>query len=80
MADAVQQYECSGGRITEPYQVGKDPLSSDTHKLGIRHTAFTEKYPSFRDTFSKLVNQDSTVFEQSLKYYLDITRRISSTM
>ncbi len=31
-ADAVQHYQQQGGQLTDPYQVGKDPLDSSAHK------------------------------------------------
>ena len=30
------------GRLTDPYQVGNDPLNGNSHKIVIRHTDFTE--------------------------------------
>ena len=73
--DIVQQYEQHGGHLTDPWQVGKDPLEGNSYKNGIRHIAFTEKFRDFRLIFSKLVNGDSSMFTHGLKFYLDITRR-----
>jgi len=77
--DAVQQYQQQGGQLTDPWQVGKDPLDGNAYKYGVRHEAFLKKYPSFQDIFSKLVNGDQTTFKHALKFYIDITHRISST-
>lgn len=77
--DAVQLYHQRGGQLTDPYAVGRDPLEADAHKLGIRHEAFYEKYPTFQDVFSRLVNGDSRVFKNALKFYISITRRLSLT-
>ena len=76
--DAVQRYQ-QGGQLTDPWQVGKDPLEGNAYKYGIRQEAFLEKYPSFQNIFSKLVNGDKTTFKQALKFYIDITHRISSS-
>lgn len=77
--DAVQWYQQQGGQLTDPWQVGKDPLEGNAYKYGVRQEAFLEKYPSFQNIFSKLVNGDETTFKQALKFYIDITHRISSS-
>ena len=77
--DAVQLYQQQGGYLRDPYQAGTDPLDGDAYRLGVRHEAFVEKYPSFQDIFSRLVNNDSTVFQKALKFYIDITFRIASS-
>ena len=74
---AVQLYHQNGGRLTDPEPFGKDPLSSDTAKAALRESAFNEKYPSFSPIFSQLVNGDSKLFEAALKFYVDITYRLS---
>ena len=51
--EAVQQYQRQEGQLTDPWQVGKDPLEGNACKYGVRQTAFSEKYPSFQDIFSK---------------------------
>ena len=78
-ADAVQNYQQHGGQLTDPYQVGKDPLDSNAYKYGVRHESFFEQYHSFQGIFSKLVNGDCSTFKHALKFYIDITRQISST-
>ena len=77
--EAVQRYQQQGGQLTDPWQVGKDPLEGNAYKYGVRQEAFLEKYSSFQSIFSKLVNGDQTTFKQALKFYIDITHRISST-
>lgn len=80
VADAVQQYQQQGGHLTDPYHVGRDPLEGDAYKLGVRQQAFSEKYPSFHNIFSKLVNGDSSTFKHALSFYISVTRRISSSV
>ena len=80
VADAVRQYQQQGGHLTDPYNVGKDPLEGDTSKSRVRQEAFSDKYPSFLEIFSKLVNGDSSTFRHALSFYIDITRRISSSV
>lgn len=75
--DAVQLYEQQEGQLWDPYQVGSDPLKGNAYKYGVRQEAFLEKYPSFQEIFSKLVNGDSTTFRDALKFYIDITHRVS---
>ena len=80
VANAVQQYQQQGGHLTDPYQVGRDPLEGNAYKLRVRQEAFSEKYPSFHDILSKSVNGDSSPFKHALSYYISITRRISSSV
>ena len=77
--EAVQRYQQQGGQLTNPWQMGKDPLEGNAYKYGVRQEVFLEKYSSFQSTFSKLVNGDQTTFKQALKFYIDITHHISST-
>ena len=44
----------------------------------MRHETFLEKYPSFQDIFSKLINGDQSTFNK-LEVDVDIMHRISST-
>ena len=55
-ADAIQQHNQLVSQLTDPYQVGKDPLDGNAYKYGVRHEAFSQKYPTFQDIFSTLVN------------------------
>ena len=34
--EAVQQYQRQGGQLTDPWQVGKDPLEGNAYKYGVR--------------------------------------------
>ena len=72
---AVQLYQQQGGHLTDPHEVGRDPLIGNTDKWEMRHQAICEIYPSFDDIFTKTINND---FNNALKFYIDITRRISS--
>ena len=75
-ADAVQLYQ-QHGQLTEPYDVGSDPLIGDTNKIQLRKEAFVQQYPSFKTIFSKLVNGDSSSFKLGLKFFINITRRLA---
>ena len=77
--EAVHQYGQNGGRLTDPYQVGADPLNGNTRMSQLRSQVFSEKFPSFNDIFSRLVNGDRSSFQLALKFYIDITRRIAAT-
>ena len=76
---AVQLYEQNGGRLTEPVQFGRDPLECDAIKKTIREQAFQEKYPSLDLMFHQLVNGDTTLFQQALKFYISTTHHLSHT-
>ena len=72
---AVQSYELSGGRLSDPSMFGSDPLHGE--KQEIRNRAFHQKFPSFRLIFSSLVNGDNQPFKQALSFFIDVTRRLS---
>ena len=76
--DAVQEYQQAGGHLRDPHQVGMDPLSPAKQK--IRKQAFSERYTSFQAIFSALVNGDSTMFRNALRFYIDVTYRLSSSL
>ena len=40
VANAVQQYQ-QGGHLTDPYQVGRDPLEGNAYKLRVRQEALS---------------------------------------
>ena len=46
VADAVQQYQQQGGHLTNPYQVGRDPLEGNAYKLRVR-SFFLRNIPRF---------------------------------
>ena len=74
---AVQLYEQAGGRIRELSQFGQDPIADNATKCDLRKQAFTDTYPSFEAIFSNLVNGNSLPFKSALKFYIDITRRLT---
>ena len=49
--DAVQRYQQQGGQLTDPWQVGKDPLEGNAYKYGIRQEAFFGKISLFSEYF-----------------------------
>ena len=75
-SQAVQIYTSSGGVLTEPYQFGIDPIACVGKKL-IRHTSFTQKFPSFDHIFHEVVNGNSSPFKNALIFFIDITKRLS---
>ena len=76
---AVAMYNQEGGNLSDGARFGHDPLSGHSNKMSIRHQAFTERYPSFEDIFHQLVNSNSTLFKEALKFYLDVTYRLSKS-
>lgn len=78
-AAAITMYNQEDGNISDGAQFGYDPLTGHTNKISIRHQAFTERYSSFEDIFHQLVNSNSTLFKEALKFYLDITYRLSKS-
>ena len=78
-ADAACLYRENGSHLTDPSSVGQDPLASCQEKCAIRGEAFTTRYPSFDHIFYQVVNEDDHLFQEALKYFIDITRRLVCT-
>ena len=76
---AVAMYNQEGGNISDRAQFGYDPLDGDANKTSIRNQAFNGRYPSFEHIFHQLVNSNSTPFKEALKFYLDVTFRLSKS-
>ena len=76
---AVAMYNQEGGNISDGAQFGYDPLDGDANKTSIRNQAFNGRYPSFEHIFHQLVNSNSTPFKEALKFYLDVTFRLSKS-
>ena len=77
---AIYMYRANGGHITEESNFGEDPLANDVDKYRIRENAFVQKFPSFEAIFHNLVNGNSIPFKNGLKYFIDITYRLSSSV
>lgn len=76
---AVAMYNQEGGNISDGAQFGYDPLDGDANKISIRNQAFNGRYSSFEHIFHQLVNSNSTPFKEALKFYLDVTFRLSKS-
>lgn len=74
---AAQQYRANGGSITDPDENITDPLCNDTTKIDRRFQSFTKKYPSFDPIFHNVVNGNKTIFIDALKFFINITYRLS---
>ena len=75
---AVQMYRDSGGSLTDPASYGDDPLAENDNKKQIRERCFGERF-SLETVFHKLVNGDSSPFREAILFYIDVTRRLSSS-
>jgi len=78
-ADAVHLYQQNGGHLTEESNVGQDPLANDPQKCAIREAAFVSRYPSFDPMFHQIVNGNDHLFQEGLKYFIDMTYRLACT-
>ena len=76
---AVQMYRDNVGRLTDPAPFGNDPLANNHEKKRIREASFRARYPSYEDIFHQLVNGIATPFKHTLVFYIDITKRLSSS-
>ena len=76
-AEAILLYQGEGGRISDGASFGQDPLYGDVDKCTIRQQSFSASYPSFDPIFHQLVNSDASLFINGLKFFIDITYRLS---
>ena len=65
---AIQLYESSGGRLSDPTPFGTDPIDGDRREM--RDQAFRRKYPSIDSIFHRLVNGESLIFKQALLFLI----------
>ena len=77
-AEAIRLYQ-EGGQISDGASFGEDPLYGDVNKFTIRQKSFSTSYPSFDAIFRRLVNSDASLFTNGLKFFIDITYRLSRT-
>ena len=78
-AEAISLYQEEGGQISDGASFGEDPLYGDVNKSNIRQQSFSMSYPSFDPIFYQLVNSDVSLFTNGLKFFIDITYRLSRT-
>lgn len=76
---ASQAYRNRVGILTDPAPFGSDPLEQDSVRKGLRMQVFHDRFPSFDAIFHELVNGNSSSFRDALLFFIDITRRMSST-
>ena len=76
-AEAISLYQ--EGQISDEASFGEDPLYGDLNKSNIRQQSFSMPYPSFDPIFYQLVNSDVSLFTNGLKFFIDITYRLSRT-
>ena len=74
---AISMYNQDGGNISDGAQFGYDPLNGYANKIAIRQQAFSDRYPSFEEIFHQLINSNNNLFKEALKFYLDVTYRLS---
>ena len=74
---AIDQYRLKGGSITDPEQHIQDPLFDDPSKMDIRLVSFNKRFPSIDAIFHGVVNGNATMFIDALKFFIDVTFRLS---
>ena len=77
MTTSTAMYCQEGGNNLDGEQFGCNPLDGYANKINIRQQAF--RYPSFEDIFHNLINFNSTLLQDALKFYVDITYRLSKS-
>ena len=78
--EAVSDFQQTGGRLHLISEFGSDPLDGRRDLQQFRQEAFTDRFPSFDTIYHQVVNNDSTLFKQSLLYFINITQRLASTI
>ena len=75
--EAIDNYRSNGGSITDPELDIEDPLNGDPGKSDIRFQCFTRRFPSFDNIFHSIVNENPTAYVDALKFFIDLTYRLS---
>ena len=71
--EAVRLYEANGGRLNRESYFGVDPLRDREEKMASRERIFQERNPPFDIIFNELVNGNSTLFEEPIITFIDIS-------
>ena len=79
-SEAVRRFHQAGGRLQLFSKFGADPLDGRGDLQQLRKDAFAERFPCFEPIYYQVVNDDCTLFEQSLLFFINLTERLSSTM
>ena len=76
-AQALFHYRQCGGQITESSNFGSDPLVLLPDKHLFRERAFKQQFPSFNIIYHQLISDHDKMFQDGLKYFIDLTFRLS---
>lgn len=74
----VAHYESLGGRITDEWPRGVDPLANYPHLQEVRESEFAAQFNvTFADIFSDIVNNMDHSFKQAISVYVDVTTNLT---
>ena len=75
---AVSTYASQGGRVTNPFSIGFDPLHNDTSLMQQREDQWISSCGmSVEDLFSNLISGNSLPLENAITAFIRITRVLS---
>ena len=74
-ADAAGLHQRNGGHLTDPSDIGQDPLANDPQKYAIRDEEFASRCISisFDPLFQQVANGYDQIFREALKWFIAIT-------
>jgi hypothetical protein len=71
--DMAAYYTSHGGALSDPWTFGADPLESFEQLKDVREREFSHDYPSVDDIFSRVVNNDRTMFVNAINSFYSST-------
>ena len=78
--EAVSPFHSAGGRLTLFSNFGADPLYGMNELCELRLKTFTSRYKDFASIFHAICNGDESLFRSALLYFMDITKRMASSL
>lgn len=76
--NAIHQFQAHGGQLTLFSNFGIDPLKDEPHKFEQRETRFKQRYATFDQFFSNVVNGDFNLFKDGLLFFISTSSQLAS--
>ena len=78
--EAIRMYQSLGGNLTLFGEFGKDPLMERQDLSRLREERFFERWPRFEDIFHAVVNNNNTLFHDSLLFFIDVSMQLEAQL
>lgn len=60
------------------YVLRKNPIDDFSHLKELRAKDFSMRYPSVEIILENILHSDGMMFQQSIKYFIELTKRFAS--